>query len=314
MSASAVKAARVTDALVDLGKTRCRLRLVSEGQVLTEGSGVGAPGLAAPEGVSAAAHSLLTLLDSVVPALAPTPLRAIVVGAAGAIAAPAAADQLAGELLERTPARAAVVTSDAITSHVGALGAEPGVALVVGTGAVAVALDERGRLAVEDGGGPVTGDLGSGAWIGAEALRRAEAGAQPLAALARARFGDDWHDLAADAGSYELARRRGTFVPDVARSAREGDPVSRAVISAAADHLAATVRAARDPLFDRSAAVPVALLGGLTTLGALLTDRLACGIAPSRFVPAQGSALDGAATLLEREDLPHEAYVVRRGA
>ncbi|WP_289231824.1 hypothetical protein [Barrientosiimonas endolithica] len=29
----------MTDALVDLGKTRCRLRLVSEGQVLTEGSG-----------------------------------------------------------------------------------------------------------------------------------------------------------------------------------------------------------------------------------------------------------------------------------
>src|SRR5690606_38664759 len=88
---------------VDLGKTRCRVVVLSGSQRETR-SDAGAPGLATAGGVSAA-------LDAIVPLLQPLgPVDQLGVGAAGAWAVPDAAAELARRLADATGARVAVAS------------------------------------------------------------------------------------------------------------------------------------------------------------------------------------------------------------
>ncbi|MEM1401673.1 MAG: BadF/BadG/BcrA/BcrD ATPase family protein, partial [Pseudomonadota bacterium] len=66
--------------------------------------------------------------------------------------------------------RPAILVSDAYAAMVGALGGEPGVGIVVGTGSAAFCLAEDGSVREAGGWGPAIGDEGSGAWIGRAAL------------------------------------------------------------------------------------------------------------------------------------------------
>ncbi len=90
-----------------------------------------------------------------------------------------------------------LVTNDAVTAYLGALGDEPGAVIVAGTGAIALAAGADG-WARADGWGTLLGDDGGGHWIGRRALAMAaraadgRAGGSPeLLRLARARYGDD---------------------------------------------------------------------------------------------------------------------------
>src|SRR5262249_61200260 len=96
-----------------------------------------------------------------------------VAGAPGACAAPHAARELGEALLRSIPAARVAVTGDAVLAHAGALGGEPGVVLIAGTGVVALAIDADGALRTVDGWGPWLGDEGGGAWMGASGLRAA---------------------------------------------------------------------------------------------------------------------------------------------
>lgn len=186
------------------------------------------------------------------------------------------------------------VTSDAVIAHAGALGGEPGVVLIAGTGVVALAIDANGALRTADGWGPWLGDEGGGAWIGAAGLRaalRAHDGRGPSTTLldaARARFGAPRTWPARLTGAAALA----SFAPDVL--AARGDAAALAIVGAAAEALAATARAAGDG--------PVAMVGGLAGFTAL-RDQL-------DLVPAAGDALDGALRL----GAIHEPHVVRAQA
>ena len=229
---------------VDLGKTSCR---AAAGGRRAEGAG--APGLAAPGGVRAAEAAILAVAREL------GPVDEVIVGAAGALAAPDAARALGDALLASLRAERVAVTSDAVIAHAGALNGEPGVVLIVGTGVVALAIGADGALRTADGWGPWLGDEGGGAWIGAAGLRaalRAHDGRGPSTTLldaARARFGapQTWPAQLTDAAA--LA----SFAPDVL--AAEGDAAALAIVSAAAEALAATARAVGDG--------PVAMVGGL---------------------------------------------------
>jgi N-acetylmuramic acid 6-phosphate etherase len=265
---------------VDLGKTCCR---AAAGGRRVEGAG--APGLAAPDGVRAAEAAILAVAREL------GPVDEVIVGAAGALTAPAAARALGDALLVALRAERVTVTSDAVTAHAGALGGEPGVVLIVGTGVVALAIDADGALRRADGWGPWLGDEGGGAWIGAAGLRaalRAHDGRGPSTALldaARARFGPPETWPARFTGSAALA----SFTPDVL--AAEGDAAALTILSAAAEALAATARAAGNG--------PVAMVGGLAGVKAL---RAGLDLAP-----AAGDALDGALRL----GTIHEPHVIR---
>nr|WP_231986810.1 N-acetylmuramic acid 6-phosphate etherase [Mycobacterium sp. E1386] len=268
---------------VDLGKTSCRASACGR-----RAQGPGAPGLAAPGGVRAAEAAILNVARQL------GAVDEVIVGAAGAEAAPDAARTLGDALLTSLRADRVAVTSDAVTAHAGALNGQPGVVLIAGTGVVALAIDADGRWRRADGWGPWLGDEGGGAWIGAAGLRaalRAHDGRGPSTMLldaARARFGapQTWPAQLTDAAA--LA----SFAPDVL--AAQGDAAALAIVGAAAEALAATARAAGDG--------PVAMVGGLAGYQAL-REKL-------DLVPAAGDALDGALRL----GAIHEPHVIRVGA
>src|SRR5271165_3144538 len=211
--------------------------------------------------------------------------------AAAAGRRPDAARALGDALLVSLRAQRVAVTSDAVIAHAGALDGQPGVVLIAGTGVVAVAIGADGALRTADGWGPWLGDEGGGAWIGATGLRaalRAHDGRGPSTTLldaARARFGapKTWPAQLTDAAA--LA----SFAPDVL--AAEDDAVASAIVSAAAESLAATARAAGDG--------PIAMVGGLAGVKAL-RERI-------DLVPPVGDALDGTLRL----GAIHEPHVIR---
>ncbi len=298
---------------LDLGKTGCRAALWVEGRRL-EAEGAGAPGLATPGGVMLAEAAVLAAARPLLATAGIARVDRACVGAAGATAAPAMAAQLAERLAVMLPAAEVVATSDAVTSHAGAFGGGEGIVLAIGTGTVALALG-RGAMRQADGWGPLLGDEGSGAWIGERGLRAAlwaEDGRGPETVLrgsAERVFGDIASLPAAVTDAATAAR----FAPEVARAADTGDATAAAILRDAAEHLAATARAAASVLPPGTAC---AVIGGLTRLSALLMDRLEdllveAGLKPA---PAQGTALDGARLLATRADLPHEAQIVRCAA
>ncbi len=288
---------------VDLGKSCCRATLVTgDGAIAREG--VGAPGLAAADGVSLALDAILPIISDL-----DGSFTTISVGAAGAWAAPEAASVLATRLAGETAARA-VVTSDVVSAHAGALAGAGGVLLIAGTGAAALGVDDAGVRLV-DGWGPEIGDFGSGSWLGREALRavlRAEAGLGAGTALGAAvdpivpsASVQAW--LAQDGA---LARRLATLAPLVLDAAESGDAVAREIVTEGIRLLTASAIRASSSTQD------VALHGGLTehawfraALGASLRDE------GREVVTALGDALDGARLLAERPDLPHERFVHR---
>jgi N-acetylglucosamine kinase-like BadF-type ATPase len=74
------------------------------------------------------------------------------------------------------------VETDAFISYLGAIGLEPGVLLIAGTGSIAIGRRADSAMIRIGGWGPIFGDEGSGFWIGREviqtALRANDAGAE----------------------------------------------------------------------------------------------------------------------------------------
>lgn len=282
---------------VDLGRSRCRAAMWAGG-VRTDAAGAGVPGLASPGGVDAALAAILAVVR---PLIGRDGVAAVSVGAAGALTVPAAAAALAARLCTALPAAQAVVGSDAVTAHAGALGGGLGVVLSVGTGAVALACGVDGVLRRVDGAGPWLGDEGGGGWLGLRGLRaalRASEGRGPptmLQAAAVVRFGPLAGLPARLEGGGDPQRLAATFAPDVAAAAAAEDPVASALLGRAVKALAGTMRAAAAGL---PRPVAAAVVGGLSgVFGPALREALASdGLA---FADAAGDALEGARLLLQ---------------
>jgi N-acetylglucosamine kinase-like BadF-type ATPase len=65
------------------------------------------------------------------------------------------------------------VETDAFISYIGAIGLEPGVLLIAGTGSIAIGRRADGAMVRVGGWGPIFGDEGSGFWIGREVIQTA---------------------------------------------------------------------------------------------------------------------------------------------
>ena len=102
---------------VDLGKTSCR---AAAGGWRSEGAG--APGLAEPDGARAAHAAILAVAGGFGPAdegIDDEGIDEVIVGAAGALAAPEAARALGELLLASLHADRVAVTGDAVIAHAG---------------------------------------------------------------------------------------------------------------------------------------------------------------------------------------------------
>lgn len=65
------------------------------------------------------------------------------------------------------------VETDAFISYIGAIGLEPGILLIAGTGSIAIGRRADGSMVRVGGWGPIFGDEGGGFWIGREAIQAA---------------------------------------------------------------------------------------------------------------------------------------------
>ena len=71
------------------------------------------------------------------------------------------------------PAGQIIVESDAFIASIGAIGIDPGILLIAGTGSIVIGRDKDRVMFRVGGWGPHFGDEGSGFWIGREAVRAA---------------------------------------------------------------------------------------------------------------------------------------------
>lgn len=248
------------------------------------------------------------------------PVDAVAIGAAGLTTHADAPRTLEDATRRAFEARRAVVASDIVAAHLGALGGEPGAVLAAGTGAIALGTDLAGTWHRVDGWGHLLGDLGSGAWIGIETLRAAAEhldgrrdDAPALADLATDAFGPlvDWPRAIYPA--VDRARILGSLVPGVVRAA-DDDPQAARILRDASRHLARTLLAAlADDVPER-----ITLTGGLVGEDAIavpLITRVREERPGVDVVSALGSPVDGALALAARlrddpDPLPgHESVV-----
>jgi N-acetylglucosamine kinase-like BadF-type ATPase len=80
-------------------------------------------------------------------------------------------DYYRGVLEQLFPKSRIRVDSDAMVAYAGAIGLEPGVLLIAGTGSIAIGRQPDGTMIRVGGWGPHFGDEGGGLWIGREAVR-----------------------------------------------------------------------------------------------------------------------------------------------
>ncbi len=272
---------------VDGGGTLCRARLTdAPGRML--GEGTGGPSnirLGLDESFEAMRAAAMQCLGAA--GLTGTALDRTVacVGFAGA-GEPAL---LAAAQNHAHPYRDIRVTTDAHIACVGAHGDQDGGVVVVGTGSCGWASINGGQHRAGGWGFPIS-DEGSGAWLGAEAVRRVLwahdgriAWTEMLTVLF-ARFNGDPHLIV---GWMTQAKPRdfASFAPLVVEQAARGDVAATELLRAAAAHIDALAR----PLIARGAQ-RVAVVGGLaSSLIPLLPPQTA-----RHVVPPRGDALDGA--------------------
>ncbi|WP_165362722.1 N-acetylglucosamine kinase [Promicromonospora panici] len=200
------------------------------------------------------------------------------------------------------------VSTDAVTAHLGALGGRGGAVLVVGTGAVAVAVDEYARWYLADGLGFLVGDQGSGGWIGREGLTaankardgREDGASHVLLRAAERHFGRQRHGVSLDSRPDALSLLAG-FAREVLAAAKAGDPASVAIRATAAAGLADTLRAVLGhPGVEARVATTGKLMANVPELRALVMSHVTEARPDVEILPAVGEPLDGALVLARR--------------
>jgi len=195
------------------------------------------------------------------------------------------------------------VVSDARIALEGALGGEPGVIVIAGTGSVVMGKRSSGQVLMIGGWGRILGDEGSGYRIGLEAIRKvtrafdSSASAHSLRDELRKRFGWETRQGIINA-VYRQRFDIAAIAPVVLEAAALGDRVAAEILGGAASELAEQVTAAIHGLHFPPGPVPVAFCGSLIdhpTSYATALEAAIVRLAPSaRIQPALHPAVKGA--------------------
>ena len=278
---------------VDGGGTRCRARLTSfDGSVLGEG-------VAGPANIRfGVKESLAAVREAAAQCLRQAGLDVVDDRIVACLALAGASEPLeaAAARSYAHAFRQAIITTDAEAACIGAHGGEDGGIVIVGTGSVAWANVAGQPFRVGGWGFPLS-DEGSGAWLGAELLRRmlwAVDGQIPWSGVLQAafrRFDGDPHQVVRWMGSAR-PRDYASFAPLIVEHAGRGDTLAHELMRRAAAHverMAARLLAYGAPR--------VALMGGL----AEKIEPYISSDVRTRLSPPLGDALAGALHLARAE-------------
>ena len=192
--------------------------------------------------------------------------------------------------------------NDVHAAQIGAFAGEAGVLLLAGTGSMVWSVDRDGRSSRVGGWGEAFGDEGSAFWIGREALGLASreldgrSGGRAFARELLDRIGAEPAGLLA--WCWSLHNRRAgiaSLAEHVDAMAEDGDAEARGLLSRAADHLVAHVRAAEAAAHG---GLPWSYAGGVFNSGTVslrATAQLGAPRAPA-LPPVGGAVLRAART------------------
>lgn len=286
---------------IDGGQSTVRARSTVDGTLRSaEVVGVGHD---ADDPVAALGQAMNDLVAAVTPADAPV---VVVAGLTMLPPAPSERARLAAPLRATRDIESLSVTSDAVTTHAGALTGRAGVAIAVGTGVACLALDDRHEARRFDGAGFLIGDEGGAFWLGSRGVRAALAafdGRGPTTSLLDAaadRF-DGCRDLADRIHQHERPVATLADFATVVLDHADDDPVARAIVDDAASRLGATMSTAARFAGADDVAVTGRLMTGRDDYLAAVRRALADEAPALRLrVAAADVALTGALALAQQ--------------
>jgi glucosamine kinase len=297
--------------LIDGGQGGCRIVYMAEGDRVLTGNGAGLSRQARDR--SAGVLRVLERAFADLGPRAPDAVDAIVAGLTGFDGASQTAGTVADGFRTLVRTGRVVVTNDAVTSYLGAIGFEPGVVVAAGTGVIALAGDRDGNFARSDGWGYILGDDGGGYYIGRQGLASAlrahdgRGGSQALLQRAKDEFGKPESLRDRVYSSPNPVDEVATFALEVAEAAREGDSVAEEIWAIAAREVAQTATAALGRVFAPDAPVSVSWTGNLFNARDLMLQPFQQQVAviwpKASLLAPRGTALSGA-ELLARSNPP----------
>jgi N-acetylglucosamine kinase-like BadF-type ATPase len=233
-------------------------------------------------------------------------LAAIALGLAG-VARPGERERVTTLVEELHLAGRVVVDHDAMIALVGALGDEPGLIVIAGTGSIALGSNAGGQRARAGGWGYLLGDEGSGLSVAREALMailKAHDGRGRKTHLAERIIAK--LDLAEVEEIIPRVYRQGmsrdemaALAPLVFQAAREDEPVAREIVDRAGRELGLMAAAVIHRLGMERGVVNIALVGSLfrdkdllqEPMRAAVGEKVQVAFVEPRLGPAGGAAI-----------------------
>jgi N-acetylglucosamine kinase-like BadF-type ATPase len=207
---------------------------------------------------------------------------------------PAAVGFYRGCLESLLPETRVLVETDAFITYVGAIGIQPGVLLIAGTGSIALARKGDGTMTRVGGWGSMFGDEGGGFWIGRQAigaaLRAHDATTFPefIAAIVNALGLRDITDVPGAWKAGELDVRSVASLAQTVLQQYPSEP-SREILREAAGHLRHLTELAR----ERAGLPPACLksVSGSIATNLVMQQLIGTGFSPAANSPAKGAIL-----------------------
>lgn len=271
---------------IDGGGTRTRSLLVSESGAIL-GRAVAGPSNVQQVSMEALHGTLQQLLDATFTDL-PGNIEYLssCFGLAGAASAENK-EEIRDILVSLTPvpSESPILTSDAHIALIGALANRPGLMLIAGTGSICLGRDADGNTHRTGGWGPAYDDLGSGSWIGQQAMQAAFQefdGRRPVGRWQRNVLSrlhcSSIEELLCKVKTGEVSNPHvGALAPMVMQLAQSGVGSAEDIIDRAIQELVRAVKVTH--IKSNLSAAPLILVGGLMEKSEFFRERFTAALA-----------------------------------
>ncbi len=293
---------------VDGGGTKTHVVLMNDAREVV-GEGTAGPSNPLRVGVETAVSNIVKATDEAIDAggALRVDIGAAVLGLAGVRRADIKAS-IKSSFNEQIRIRKTTVITDAEIALFATTQGKPGIVVIAGTGSVCLGKNDKGKMAIAGGWGPLAGDEGGGVGIAQTALHavaKASDGrgiATVLSARASEYFrasGPENLIVAIYSPQVDNTRIAG-FAKFVVDAAHEGDAVATTILQEAGSELGLAACAVIDQLGLRKQKIPIGCVGSVFNAGEILTKPMIetiHTIAPKAFLtepampPANAAAL-----------------------